>query len=176
MDTPDTSRAPPRDGAAFRLRAITPADDAAIAAVIRDVMTEHRCTGAGFAIHDPEVDAMSRAYASSHARYVVVELDGAVVGGGGFAPLAGSDAAAATCELRKMYFRPLARGRGIGRALLERLLDEMRVAGYRRCYLETTSWMDAARKLYLAAGFAPLCAPEGATGHHGCDRFFARPL
>lgn len=176
MDTTDTSRATPREGAAFRLRPIASADDAALAAVIRDVMTEHRCTGAGFAIHDAEVVAMSRAYATPQARYFVVELDGTLIGGGGFARLAGSDDAAATCELRKMYFRPLARGRGIGRALLERLFDEMRAAGYRRCYLETTSWMDAARKLYLAAGFTPLCAPEGATGHHGCDRFFARPL
>ncbi len=160
----------------FLLRPIRAGDDASMGAVIRDVMTEHRCTGGGFAIHDAEVAAMSRAYATPQSRYLVVEHAGEVVGGGGFARLAGSDAAEATCELRKMYFRPIARGRGVGRELLDRLLDEMRGAGYRRCYLETTSWMDAARKLYLAAGFMPLAAPEGNTGHHGCDRFFARPL
>jgi len=158
------------------LRPIRPADDAAVAAVIRDVMTEHGCTGPGFAIHDAEVAAMSRAYATRDARYYVVVRDGDVVGGGGFARLAGSDAAKATCELRKMYFRPSARGLGVGRALLELLHDEMRAAGYRRCYLETTSWMDDARRLYLAAGYAALCGPEGATGHSGCDRFFARSL
>lgn len=158
------------------LRPIRPADDAAVAATIRSVMTEHGAAGPGFAIHDAEVDHMSRAYATGSARYFVVEHDGRVVGGAGFAPLAGSAPEAATCELRKMYFLPAARGRGLGRALLALLLDEMRAAGYRRCYLETTKQMQAAQRLYRAAGFAPLCAALGATGHHGCDTFYARDL
>ena len=158
------------------LRPIRPRDDAAVAALIRDVMTEHRCTGEGFAIHDPEVAQMSRAYALPDARYYVLEHAGEVVGGGGFARLAGTDGAAATCELRKMYFRTAARGRGLGRALLELLLEEMRACGYRRCYLETTTWMQVAQQLYRSHGFAPLCGPEGRTGHHGCDAYFARDL
>lgn len=160
----------------FVLRPIRPGDDAAVAAVIREVMTEHGCTGAGFAIHDPEVAAMSRAYAAADAGYYVVEHAGEVVGGAGFARLVGTAAADATCELRKMYFRPVARGIGAGRMMLELLLAEMRQCGYRRCYLETTSWMHAARALYEKAGFTALCGPLGATGHHGCDRFFARDL
>ncbi|MGE3170985.1 MAG: GNAT family N-acetyltransferase [Planctomycetota bacterium] len=161
---------------AFLIRPMRPTDDPAVAAIIRDVMTEHRCTGQGFAIHDPEVAAMHAAYAAPHARYFVVVHRGEVVGGGGFARLAGTTPADATCELRKMYFRPAARGRGLGRELLLLLLDEMRAAGYRRCYLETTSWMQQAQRLYAAAGFAELPGPEGETGHHGCDRHFARPL
>lgn len=158
------------------LRPIRPADDGAISAIIRAVMTEHGASGPGFAIHDAEVAAMSAAYAVRNARYYVVERDGKVLGGGGFAPLAGSDPRAATCELRKMYFLPAARGLGLGRALLSLLLDEMRAAGFRRCYLETTGQMTAAQRLYRAAGFAPLCRAEGATGHHGCDTFYARGL
>jgi putative acetyltransferase len=158
------------------LRPIRPADDAAVAAIIRAVMTEHGASGPGFAIHDAEVAAMSAAYATPQARYYVVERAGRVLGGGGFAPLAGSEPRAATCELRKMYFEPEARGLGLGRALLLLLLDEMRAAGFRRCYLETTRQMTAAQRLYRAAGFRPLCGPEGATGHHGCDTFYAREL
>lgn len=163
----------------FLLRPIRPRDDAAVAAVIREVMTEHRCTGAGFAIHDAEVSAMCTAYTRPDARYYVVERGGdptEILGGAGFARLHGTDAAAATCELRKMYFRPVARGRGLGRALLDLLLDEMRACGYRRCYLETTTWMADAQRLYRAAGFTPLPAPLGCTGHHGCDAFFGREL
>ena len=158
------------------LRPIRPGDDAAVAAIVRDVMTEHRCDGQGFAIHDDEVAAMSASYRGGDARYYVVEHDGEVLGGAGFARLAGTAVADATCELRKMYFRPAARGRGLAKALLLLLLDEMRAAGYRRCYLETTSWMDRAQALYQRAGFAALTAPEGRTGHHGCDRWFARAL
>ncbi len=158
------------------LRPIRPADDDAVAETIRTVMTEHGCCGQGFAIHDAEVACMSRHYADSASRYFVVEHGGEVHGGGGFARLAGTAADQATCELRKMYFRPAARGLGLGHALLDLLLDEMRAAGFRRCYLETTSWMDAARHLYAAHGFAELRAAEGNTGHGGCDRFFARGL
>lgn len=158
------------------LRPIRPADDAAVAAVIRDVMGEFSCTSEGFAIHDPEVAAMSAAYALPDARYYVVERGGEVVGGGGFGRLAGTSPDEAICELRKMYYRPPVRGLGLGRALLELLLAEMRECGYRRCYLETTSWMEAAQKLYRSAGFTGVPGPMGATGHHGCNRFFLREL
>lgn len=160
----------------FVLRPIRPGDDGAVASIVREVMTEHGCDGQGFAIHDAEVAAMSRHYANADARYYVVERDGAVLGGGGFARLSGTTPADATCELRKMYFRPAARGHGLGRALLALLLDEMRAAGYRHCYLETTTQMERARQLYRAFGFSERCSPLGNTGHHGCDRFFAREL
>ncbi|MCA8949228.1 MAG: GNAT family N-acetyltransferase [Planctomycetes bacterium] len=158
------------------LRPIRPTDGAAVAAIIRDVMTEHDCSGPGFAIHDPEVADMPAAYAASDAGYFVVEHAGEVLGGGGYARLLGTTVDDATCELRKMYFRPAARGRGLGHALLELLLAEMRGRGYRRCYLETTSWMQAAQHVYRAHGFTPRPDPCGATGHHGCDAFFEREL
>lgn len=158
------------------LRPIRPADDAAMAAIIREVMTAHGASGPGFAIHDAEVDGMSAAYAGPRAAYYVVEHDGAVLGGAGFAQLHGTASADGVCELRKMYFLPAARGQGLGRAMLALLLDAMRHAGYRRCYLETTGSMQAAQRLYRAAGFAPQAAAEGATGHHGCELFFSREL
>jgi putative acetyltransferase len=166
----------PDPAPAWILRPIRPADDAAVAQTIRTVMTEFGCAGQGFAIHDAEVDAMSAHYPGGTVRYYVVERDGDVLGGGGFAPLSGVAGDAATCELRKMYFRPAARGQGLGHALLALLLAEMRAAGFRRCYLETTSWMQAAQHLYVAHGFEPLAAAEGCTGHHGCDRHYARRL
>ena len=158
------------------LRPIRAADDAAIAAIIRDVMTEHGCSGPGFALHDAEVQAMSANYRGEHARYYIVEHAGEVLGGAGFARLAGSSAEQAICELRKMYFRPAARGLGLGKSLLELLLDEMRAAGYRHCYLETTARMQAAQALYRRLGFAELAAAQGCTGHHACDAFFRRML
>lgn len=108
--------------------------------------------------------------------HVVLERDGLILGGGGFGRLAGSRREQAICELRKMYFRPELRGRGWGRRLLEHLLSAMREAGYRRCYLETTSWMDAAQAIYRKAGFRVLEQPLGRTGHHGCDRFYVLDL
>ena len=159
---------------AFAIRPIEPRDDKAVAAVIRTVMPEFGAGGAGFAIHDAEVDAMCAAYTKSRSVYFVVERDGIVLGGGGIAPLDGGDAD--TCELRKMYFLPALRGLGAGQALIAKCLDTARAFGFKRCYLETLTGMDAAQTLYHKHGFAPICAPLGNTGHHGCDRWFIREL
>jgi putative acetyltransferase len=155
------------------LRPIDPADDPAMAAIIRQVMTEMGASGPGFAIHDPEVDFMSRAYAGPRAAYYVVDRGGRVIGGGGFAQLAGGDDR--TCELRKMYFLPEARGTGTGRRLLALLLERAQAAGFRRCYLETLDTMTAARALYESVGFVKSCS-MGATGHFGCDTHYVKPL
>lgn len=158
------------------LRPIEPRDRDAIAAIIRQVMTEHGASGAGFAIHDAEVDDMYGAYQGPRAAYFVIEdADGGrVLGGGGVAPLAGGPDD--TCELKKMYFLPEARGRGAGRRLLERCLDAARERGFARCYLETLESMGAARALYERMGFRPRACALGATGHFGCDRFYELAL
>lgn len=157
-----------------RIRPIEAGDDAAVAAVIRSVMPEFGAVGCGFAIEDPEVDWMSRAYAQPRSAYWVVERAGTVAGGGGIAPLAGGDAE--TCELRKMYFLPELRGLGAGRALMARCLDAARAFGFRRCYLETLTGMNAAMRLYEGAGFRRIDAPLGDTGHGGCNTFYLREL
>lgn len=161
-------------GSRFHIRPIEARDDAAVAAIIRHVMPEFGASGAGFAINDPEVGAMSSAYAVPRRAYFVVEAEGAVLGGGGIAPL--DNGPAEICELRKMYFLPALRGRGAGRALIALCLDAARAAGYRQCYLETLTGMDAAQALYLQNGFARIPAPLGDTGHHGCNRFYLREL
>ena len=158
----------------FSIRPIEPRDDAAIASVIRTVMPEFGADGPGFAIHDAEVGSMSTAYARPRAAYFVIEADGAVLGGAGVAPLDGGEAD--VCELRKMYFLPALRGRGAGRAVIARCLETARALGFRRCYLETLTGMDAAQSLYLASGFRRIDAAMGNTGHHGCNRFYLRDL
>ena len=158
----------------FLIRPIEPRDDAAVAAIIRSVMPEFGAGGEGFAIHDAEVGGMCAAYAKSRSAYFVLEVDGKVVGGGGVAALENGDAD--VCELRKMYFLPEARGLGAGQAMITRCLDTARGFGFKRCYLETLTGMDAAQALYRKQGFTPLCAPMGSTGHHGCDRWFIRAL
>lgn len=158
----------------FTIRAIQPANDPAIAAIIRQVMPEFGAVGSGFAIADPEVDWMSRAYAAPRHAYFVLERAGRVLGGAGVAPLAGGDPD--TCELRKMYFLPEARGLGAGAAMMERCLVAARSFGFARCYLETLTGMDAAMRLYERSGFRRIDAPLGATGHGGCNRFYLLDL
>ena len=156
------------------IRPITPADNAAVAAIIRAVMPEFGADGPGFAIHDAEVDHMAEAYAIPRAAYFVVEKDGVVMGGGGIAPLIGGDDD--TCELRKMYFLPEARGIGAGAAMMATCLEAARGFGFRQCYLETLTGMDLAQALYERTGFRRIPQSLGNTGHFGCNRFYLLDL
>ncbi len=156
------------------IRPIRPADNPAMARIIRQVMTEYGAVGDGYSILDPEVDAMYEAYAAPDHAFFVVEREGKVVGGAGIAPL--RDSGEGVCELRKMYLLPEGRGQGWGRQLLGHCLAAARERGFRTCYLETVHRMGEAQKLYLAAGFKPLAGPMGNTGHNACDAWYAMEL
>lgn len=156
------------------IRPIRREDDATIRSIIIAVMTELEATGEGFSDRDPELAALSAAYGAPDALYLVAELDGRIVGGGGVGPLSG--AGPEVCELRKMYLLPAARGRGVGLRLLEACVEGARALGYATCYLETLAQMERARDLYERFGFLPLEAPMGDTGHFGCNRWYALSL
>ncbi len=165
------------------LRPIAPADNAAVAYVIRTVMPEFGCVGAGFSIEDPEVDDMAGAYGGPRSEFFVVEGPGApddpaaattILAVAGYAPLTGGDAD--TCELRKMYALSAARGKGAGKLLIDACLAGAREAGFRRMYLETVAAMTQAAELYRKHGFREIAGPLGGTGHTGCDRYMVRDL
>jgi putative acetyltransferase len=156
------------------IRPIRPEDDPVVGRVLVDVLTELGATGAGFSDQDEDLAAMSAAYEGSGAAYFVAELGGEIVGGSGIGPLPGAEPH--VCELRKMYLLAGARGRGIGRRLLEACVQTAREIGYRECYLETLAEMDRARDLYERFGFLPLEAPMGDTGHFGCNRWYSLSL
>jgi putative acetyltransferase len=158
----------------FYIRPIHSDDNEAVANIIRTVMPEFGASGDGFAINDPEVDWMHRAYSAPRCAYFVVESGGKVMGGGGIAPLEGGDDD--VCELRKMYFLPELRGMGAGAAMMERCLDAARMHGFHRCYLETLRGMEDAMRLYERTGFTRIPDPMGATGHGGCDSFYLLQL
>ena len=82
---------------------------------------------------------------------VVLSPEGAVVGCAGLLRMSPAEA-----ELRKMYLLPAARGHGVGRLLLRRLIADARRLGYRRVVLETTSVLTEAIQLYRSAGFSPM--------------------
>jgi putative acetyltransferase len=82
-----------------------------------------------------------------HIRFFVARLDGAAVGCGGVARFDGF------AELKRMYVRAGARGRGVAQALLARLEAETRAAGLDLLRLETGDRQLAALRFYERAGF-----------------------
>jgi len=158
----------------LKIRLIKTDDNAVVADIIRLVMTEFQAVGYGYSSSDSEVDDMYTAYAPQGSAFYVVELDGRVLGCGGFGPL--KDAEPDTCELRKMYFKSELRGLGVGTSLLNICLEAATGAGYRRCYLETMDGMEQARRLYGRHGFKYLDQPMGNTGHTSCGTWMAKAL
>jgi putative acetyltransferase len=156
------------------IRKISPGDNPVMADIIRTVMPEFGAGGKGFAIHDGEVDDMYKAYDHKRAVYFVCAEQGKIVGGGGVAQLDGG--ADDTCELKKMYFLPEGRGRGLGQQLLTSCIHAAREMGYKNCYIETFNTMKDAMKLYEKNGFKKIAGPMGSTGHFACDTFYVLRL
>lgn len=103
--------------------------------------------------------------------FVVAYLDGHPVACGGIRPHTASGAA----ELKRMYTRPDARRRGVGRALLARLERDARDLGYDRIVLETGTKQPEAIALYEHFGYTR-CEPFGQYKDSSSSRCYEKAL
>jgi Sortase and related acyltransferases len=150
----------------FLIRTIQPEDNPALAKVIRDTLTEFGANKPGTVYFDPTTDALFELFQTPRSTYFVAVKDGVIVGGAGIYPSQGLPEG--TCELVKMYLLPSARGKGLGKLLIEKSLQFARQSGYRQVYLETMPELKKAVSIYEKFGFRYLTAPLGKTGHFGC--------
>ena len=82
--------------------------------------------------------------------FLVAWLDGRLAGCGGWRTY---EADPVVAELKRMYTRPEARGRGVARAVLRALEESARAAGRKRMILETGHLQPEAITLYESAGY-----------------------
>ncbi|HEV8330349.1 MAG TPA: GNAT family N-acetyltransferase [Steroidobacteraceae bacterium] len=87
-------------------------------------------------------------YAAPTGAFILAEDDGRYL-----ACIAVRQFADGVGEIKRLYVVPAARGRGLGRALVERIISEARKLGYRSLLLDTLPFMKEAQSLYLSMGF-----------------------
>ena len=106
----------------FIIREIQPKDNAQMAIVIREVLLEMGAPKIGTAYEDDATDKMYENFMKPTSFYYVIEHQNKVVGGVGIAQLDNFEGK--TCELQKMYFLPITRGKGLGSKLIETCLEK----------------------------------------------------
>jgi putative acetyltransferase len=158
----------------IQTRPIEPADNPALAAVIRNTLQEFGGARPGTVFTDPTTDALYELFRKPGSVYYVALYKGKLVGGAGIFPSDGLPEG--TCELVKMYLLPEARSIGLGKFLIEKALEYARAAGYRQVYIETLPELRQAMKVYEKFGFEYLDGPLGNTGHFGCDVWMLKKL
>lgn len=159
---------------AIQTRPIQPADNPAIAAIIRNTLKEFGGDRPGTVYTDPTTDALYELFRKPGSSYYIALLNDQIVGGAGIYPSDGLPEA--TCELVKMYLLPEARGIGLGKFLIEKALQFAKEYGYKQVYIETLPELRQAMSVYEKFGFTYLDGPLGNTGHFGCDVWMLKEL
>ena len=129
----------PGRSAGWRIRPARPGDAAAITAVLLAAGLEAWADFLG----------AERIEAANRGRQHQADLV-AVDDGGVFAFVAWD---ATTGEIQTLYTHPRAKGRGAGRALLDRALDALRAAGHTEAWLNTEERNERARRFYERHGW-----------------------
>jgi putative acetyltransferase len=95
-----------------------------------------------------ELEQFPSEYAAPTGAFILAEDEGRYV-----ACIAVRQFADGIGEIKRIKVAPAARGRGLGRVLVERIIAEARKLGYRSLLLDTLPFMKEAQALYLSMGF-----------------------
>jgi len=117
---------------------------------------------------DRDLTDLEGHYDARGGRFELIEVsDGEVVGVVGW-----RQASDGVIELKKLYLAARARGHGVGRRALTRVIELARAAGARAIVLETAALLREANRLYTRAGFVAVngeAAGPFATLTEQCD-------
>jgi ribosomal protein S18 acetylase RimI-like enzyme len=102
-----------------------------------------------FQSFDQELADLPGDYAPPEGRLLLAEFEGQLAGCAALHKLEPG-----ICEMKRLYLRPQFRGKGLGRALTQAILDEARALGYQRLRLDTVEpVMKDAVGMYRKLGF-----------------------
>jgi len=156
------------------IRPIQSEDNQQIAALIRKVLTEFGRNQPGTVFTDPTTDQLHTLFSASGSCYWIAAKNDRILGGCGIFPTAGLPEGCA--ELVKFYLAPEARGKGLGKMLLEKSFEFARDFGFNQLYLESFPEFKTAIAMYERYGFKHIDAALGNSGHYACNVWMLKEL
>jgi putative acetyltransferase len=159
---------------AITYRNIEGKDNKDLADLIRTVFREFRIDRPGTVYFDPTTDNLFELFRTFRSVYWIAEENGTMAGGCGIYPTPGLPEGCA--ELVKFYLLSQWRGKGIGRALMEKCFESARELDYKQLYLESLPELSRAVSMYLKSGFRHIPHALGNSGHFGCNIWMVKDL
>ncbi|MDG3003535.1 GNAT family N-acetyltransferase [Paludisphaera mucosa] len=116
---------------------------------------------------DPELAGLPGRYAGPSGILLLATVDEVPAGCVGL-----RDLGEGVCEMKRLYVDPAFRSLGLGKRLVENLIERASQIGYNRMVLDSTPEMTRAVALYESLGFRTI-EPYGESGH---ALYFGKPL
>jgi len=151
---------------------LTPADGQEEIAIARELFREYaEAIGVDLEYQgfSGELAALPSPYVPPHGILLIARIGGEVAG-----CVALRQLDSRTGEMKRLYVRPPFRSWGLGRWLVEAVIQAARTAGYAALRLDTLAHMTAAQGLYRTLGFSEIAAYNDA--HLPGTRFYERVL
>jgi GNAT superfamily N-acetyltransferase len=164
-----------RQTAKLEFRRATNADRTTAQAIVREALAEH---GLGLLLETSDKDLLDLE-AHYDARGGAFELIYAAPNDEPVGVLGWRPGANRTVELKKVYLRRSARGLGVGKLAVQRVIDHARALGLDAIVLETAHVMTDAIRLYTRLGFRPVTGDDAGTFANlgeDCEQAFRLPL
>lgn len=149
------------------IREIQEKDNSILASIIRSCFKEFNAPQQGTVYSDPTTDQLYQYFQATHSICWVAEIDNQIVGCCGIYPT--ENLPTGHAELVKFYIHASARGKGIGKILMNQCLASAKKLGYSTIYLESLPHFSTAVNMYIKHGFTVLNNPLGNSGHTSCN-------
>jgi putative acetyltransferase len=156
------------------LRQIDKRDNHTLAKIIREVFDEHDAPKYGTVYSDPTTDDLFDLFQTPKSILWVAVMDNKIVGCCGLYPTKGLNNECA--ELVKFYLSKKARGKGIGKKLMQKCIDSAKEFGFTQLYLESLPQFANAVNMYEKSGFVRLKNPLGDSKHNACSIWMLKDL
>jgi putative acetyltransferase len=156
------------------IRKVAVTDNKPLATLIRNVFEEYNAPHQGTVYSDSTTDDLYTLFQQQKSVLWVALFENEIAGCCGIYPTEGLPEDCA--ELAKFYLLKQARGKGIGKQLMQTCVQSAKEMGYKKLYIESLPAFSQAVSMYEKYGFTRLGKPLANSGHTSCNIWMLKEL